>query len=338
MPYSNQKGTTVQNAFKKFAIATGIASMALASLTGCAAAEPTKHEITVVTHDSAVFDETLLAKFTRETGIKVTQVKAGDTGAMTNKLVLTKDAPIGDLFYGIDNTFASVAEDNQIVDGELTAVDFGDVCFNYDKLWFSTNEQAAPTSISDLTKPEFKGLTVITNPETSSPGMAFLAATVAVFGTSGYEQYWRALAANEVKVAAGWEDAYFTYFSGSSGAGDYPIVLSYSSSPAFEIRDNGESQTESIMDGCFRQTEYAGVLSNAKNPADAAKFIEFLTSVEFQKTLPDTMYVYPAVDGVALPESWSTWAPAATNPVGGELDIAANRKTWLATWSAILGE
>jgi thiamine transport system substrate-binding protein len=328
----------VQNAFKKIAIAAGIASMAVASLTGCAAAEPINHEITVVTHDSAVFDETLLAKFTKETGIKVTQVKAGDAGAMTNKLVLTKDAPIGDLFYGIDNTFASVADENKIVDGQMTAIDFGDVCFNYDKTWFSTHEQTAPTSISDLTKPEFKGLTVVTNPATSSPGMAFLAATVSVFGNSGYQQYWRALAANDVKVAAGWEDAYFTDFSGSSGAGDYPIVLSYSSSPAFEVRDNGESQTESIMDGCFRQTEYAGVLANAKNPSDAAKFIEFLTSTEFQATLPDTMYVYPAVDSVALPEAWSTWAPAASAPVGGELDIAANRKTWLENWSAILGE
>lgn len=295
----------------------------------------TSRELIVVTHDSAVFTGEVLGEFKRETGIVVKQLKAGDAGAMTNKLVLTKDSPIGDVFFGIDTTFSSVAIENGIIDGELAAIDFGDVCFNYDKQWFSLNEITPPTSIKDLTKPAFKGLTVVTNPNTSSPGLSFLAATVSVFGELGWQQYWQALQSNDVKVAAGWEDAYFTEFSGSSGKGNYPIVLSYSSSPAYEIRDNGESQTESLLDGCFRQTEYAGVLKNSKNPVGAKKFVEFLQRPTFQKTLAETMYVYPVLTTVKLPDIWAEFAPVATKPVGGELDISANRKDWLKKWSEI---
>ncbi len=320
---------------KRIITIAAAALMAASSLTACSTGDATPTEVTVVTHDSAVFTDEVIAAFKAETGITIKQIKAGDAGAMTNKLVLTKDAPIGDAFFGIDNTFGGVALDNQIIDGELTAVDFGDVCLNYDKNWFAAKALAAPTTIADLIKPAYKGLTVVSNPTSSSPGLAFLAATVSVYGQNGFEQYWQDLKNNGVKVAAGWEDAYFTDFSGSSGKGAYPIVLSYSSSPAFEVREDGISQTASINDGCFRQIEYAGVLKNAKNKSAAEKLVKFLTEKTFQKSLPDSMYVYPVDTSVALPEAWAKWAPAATKPVGEELSISANRKTWLEQWSAI---
>ena len=320
---------------KKLTVLIAASTLALAGLSGCSTGDATPDEVTVVTHDSVLFTDEVIKAFKDETGITIKQIKAGDTGAMTNKLVLTKDAPIGDAFFGIDNTFAGVAIDNDIVSGALEPVDFGDVCFNYDKTWFSTNELPAPASIKDLTKPAYKGLTVVSNPTTSSPGLAFLAATVSMFGDNGWEQYWTALKANDVKVAAGWEDAYFTDFSGSSGKGAYPIVLSYSSSPAFEIRDNGESQTASILDGCFRQTEYAGVLKNAKNPDAAKKLVLFLINETFQKTLPTQMYVYPVLQSVELPGEWKEFAPVAENTYGDALDINANRKDWFTKWSEI---
>lgn len=301
------------------------------------------NELTVVTHDSAVFPEELLAEFKAQTGITVKQVKAGDVGAMVNKLILTKDAPIGDMFYGIDSTFLQLAIDNEIYDpaGNYTdengpaEIDYADVCINYDREWFSRNETAPPTSIADLTKQTYKGLTVLTNPRTSSPGLSFLAATVAVFGESGWQQYWTALKANDVKIAAGWEDAYFTDFSGSSGKGQYPIVLSYSSSPAFEIRDNGESQTVSLLDACYRQWEYAGVLANGKNAIGATKFIEFMKSEKFQAALPESNYVYPVLQGIALPATWAEFAPPANKTVGTTLDVAFNRELWFTKWSEI---
>ena len=328
-----------KNAYKVFAgLAIAIASVT--NLTGCSSSTPQVAstplpELTLVTHDSFVISEELLAEFKSETGITVKLVKAGDTGALTNKLVLTKDAPIGDVVFGIDNTFAGVATDNGVIDGSLSAVDFGDVCMNYDKAWFAAKGKPAPTSIDQLITPAYKGLTVVENPNTSSTGLAFLVATVDKFGESGWGNYWKALKANGVKVDAGWEDAYYTDFSGSSGKGAYPIVLSYASSPAYEVRANGESGTASILDGCFRQTEYAGVLAKSKNPVGAKLFVDFLLSEKFQASIPESMYMYPIDTKVALPANWSKWAQVSAKPFGTELDVDANRKNWLAAWSAL---
>lgn len=325
-------------------IALGLAgAIASISITGCS--EPTPTELTVVTHDSVVFADELLAEFKTETGITVKHLKAGDTGALTNKLILTKDAPIGDMVYGIDNTFASRAISAGIFndyydygDGTLADISYGDVCFNYDKAWFAAKGLAAPTKIVQLTEAKYRGLTVVSNPNTSSPGLAFLLATIDRFGENGWQQYWQQLKANDLKFAASWEDAYFTEFSGSSGKGAYPIVLSYSSSPAFEIRDNGESGTASILDGCFRQVESAGILRGGKNESGARKFIEFMLGESFQLALPTSMYVYPIRLDVVLPKDWATWATVSPNPVTGEkLDIDGKREKWLAQWSDILG-
>ena len=297
-------------------------------LTGCATNSQAA-PLTVVVHDSVVITDAQLAEFKKETGIEVKLVKAGDAGAMTNKLILTKDQPIGDMFYGIDNTFIGAAAEAKIL-GDYSAIDFGDVCFNYDKTWFTNHEQAAPETIQDLTKPEFKGLTVVENPSTSSTGLSFLIATVGAFGADKWTKYWEDLKANDVRIDAGWEEAYNVNFSGSAGKGNYPIVLSYSSSPAFE------ENTASIDDGCFRQTEYAGLLTGGSQVDGAKKFIDFLLSDSFQKTIPDNMYMYPVSTKVALPEAWSTKAPAATNAISVDSkQINANRSTWLKAWDAI---
>ncbi|MFM1984429.1 MAG: hypothetical protein RL723_864 [Actinomycetota bacterium] len=325
---------------KKSVALFAAAALATLSLAGCSLTGEINKEVVVVTHDSVVFTDEVIAEFKKQTGITIKQIKAGDVGAMTNKLVLTRENPIGDLVYGIDNTFSPIAIESELIDGALEPVSYGDVCVNYDKAWFANNELAAPVSIRDLTKPQFKSLTVVTNPNTSSPGLAFLSATVSMFGSNGWEQYWRALKTNDVKISASWEDAYFTDFSGSSGKGEYPIVLSYSSSPAYEVRDSGdfagESQTASILDGCFRQTEYVGVLNKAKNSDAAKKLALFLLNDPFQSTIAETMYVYPILESVELPKDWQEFAPSATNTFGDQLDIAANRRDWLSKWSEII--
>ncbi len=295
-----------------------------------------KHgDVVLVTHDSFVMSKELIADFDKTTGYKLKLLKAGDAGALTNRLILTKSAPIGDAVFGIDNTFAGVATSNGTVDGTLKPTDFGDVCFNYDKTWFAKKNYAFPSSISELILPRYKGLTVVENPNTSSTGLSFLAATVDVFGNSQWENYWKALKKNQVKVDNGWEAAYYTDFSGSSGKGAYPIVLSYASSPADEVRADGQSQTASILDGCFRQTEYAGVLKNAKNRDGAAAVVKYLLSAKFQATFPDAMYMYPIVAGTPIPTKWSQFTEVAAHTYGDKLDFNANRKTWLAKWSAI---
>ncbi|WP_265521722.1 thiamine ABC transporter substrate-binding protein [Oerskovia flava] len=309
--------------------------------------------VTLVTHDSFAVSDEVLAAFEAESGLTVEQIAPGDGGALVNQLVLTKDSPLGDLVFGIDNTFATRAIDEGVLapaspegvsasaaqygvgDGELTAIDLGDVCINVDHTWFAAEGIEEPVTLEDLTKPEYEDLLVVTNPATSSPGLAFLLATVGAFGEDGWEEYWAQLVDNGVKVADGWSDAYYVDFSGVEG-GPRPLVLSYSTSPAFTVTEDGnESTTGALLDTCFRQVEYAGVLAGAKNPEGAQQLLDFLLTEEFQADIPGSMYMYPADADVALPEGWAEFAPLADEPIDvAPDDITAHRDEWITAWTA----
>ncbi len=322
-------------AAKVFAVAA-IATLLAGGLSACSDAGP--NIVTIATHDSFLIPDELINKFHDQTGYSLEGVKVGDAGELTNKLVLTKDAPIADLFYGIDNTFAGVATKNGIVDGELTQIDYADVCFNYDKEWFSANALVPPTSWQDLTLAAYEGLTVVENPATSSTGLAFMFSTIAKLGEPGWQSWWSAMKSNSVKVVDGWETAYYTEFSGAAGEGDYPIVLSYSSSPADELGTDGQGRTAALTKDCFRQLEYAGVLKNATNPAGARAFLKFMLTPEFQAALPASMYVYPVDKSVALPTNWAKFAKPATSFVDvSELNFDRGRDNWLDQWRKIMG-
>jgi thiamine transport system substrate-binding protein len=317
---------------KKLTTIIAVSSLLLA---GCAPADQAATKVTLVAHDSFAISDESIAEFQEAYGFELEIIRAGDAGSLTNRLVLTKDSPIADVVFGIDNTFRGIADENGIVEGELVEVDYADVCFNYDRHWFEKRSITPPASWRDLTKPAYNSLTVVTNPLSSSPGLAFLATTVAAFGEPGFEQYWKELRDNGVMVASGWEEAYFTYFSGSSGNGEYPIVLSYSSSPAAEIRDDGKSQTAALLDECFRQTEFVGTLLGAINPEGAKALVEFLLSESFQNTMPGLMYVYPVNENAEIPAEWSEFGPAARSTIGEDLNIATHREKWQTKWSAI---
>jgi len=295
----------------------------------------TTKSVTLVAHDSFVMTKSQIANFEKSTGFALTMVRAGDAGSLTNRLILTKSAPIADVVFGIDNTFAGRATDAGIIDGQLSPTDFGDVCLNYHKAWFAQHGIDVPQTLDDLVKPDYKNLTVVENPNTSSTGLAFLAASIDKFGASGWKTFWKQLKSNGVKVTDGWETAYYTEFSGASGKGKYPIVLSYAASPADEIDDDGLSRTAAISDGCFRQTEYAGILTGAKNPEGAQAVIDYLLSPAFQATFPTAMYMYPYVPGTLIPPSWETNASVVSHTYGDRLDINASRKKWLKAWSDI---
>lgn len=323
---------------------------------GAASATPAKStKLTVVTHDSFNVSEELLTKFRTDSGLDVTFVAPGDAGTLTNQLVLTKDSPLGDVVFGIDNTFAGRALSEDIIapyrsaalpaadaealkadgSGRLVPIDFGDVCINADSAWFQANGKAVPTSLDDLTKPEYAKLLVVPNAASSSPGLAFLVATVGAKGDPGWVDYWKQLKDNGVLVAKDWTEAYTVQFSGSTGKGPRPLVLSYSTSPAFEVVDGKEPPTTSLLQTCFRQVEYAGVIKGAANPEGAKEFIDFMLSPEVQADIPGQMYMYPAVRSTALPEEWVKYAPLSDSPfqVPAE-EIAAKRDGWIRTWTS----
>ena len=316
---------------KKFATLALTSALILA---GCAPGNQDE-VVTLVAHDSFAISDESIADFEAQSGYQLEILRAGDAGSVTNRLVLTKDSPIGDVVFGIDNTFRGLAEDHNLIEGSLEEVTYSDVCFNYDRVWFDSNDTTPPSNWKDLVLPEYEGMTVVSNPLTSSPGLAFLTSTVAAFGENGFESFWQQMKDNQVKVAAGWEEAYFTEFTGSSGAGNYPIVLSYSSSPAAEIREDGQSQTVALLEECFRQVEYVGVLAGAENPSGADALVEYLLAEPFQSTMPGLMYVYPVNPDALVPAEWVEFGSTATSTIGEDLDIAANRSSWQDKWSAI---
>ena len=314
-----------------------ITAVAITLSLGACATQSSK-TVTIATHDSFLISDALINQFKKETGYSLEGIKVGDAGELTNKLVLTKDAPIADAFFGIDNTFAGVATKNGIVDGDMSQIDYADVCFNYDRNWFATNGVDAPTSWQQLTDAKFKNLTVIENPTTSSTGLAFMFSTIAKLGETDWKNWWSKMFANGMKVDAGWEQAYYVDFSGSAGHGQYPIVLSYSSSPADEVGKDGKSRTVSINQDCFRQIEYAGVLKNAGNPEGARAFVAFMKSKAFQSSVAENMYVYPVDKSVALPTAWAKFAPASKSFVNvSKLPFDEKRSTWLDEWSKLAG-
>ncbi len=306
----------------------------LVILTGCQV--PGNTLVRLAAHDSFVISEELIEEFESETGYELEILRLGDTGSLTNQLILTKNAPIADAFFGIDNTFMGRAESEGIVAGDATAIDYSDVCFNYDIAWFDQQKMSPPASWRDLGDQKYRGLVVITNPNFSSPGLAFLASTYAGFDqVSEVTSYWLGLANNDVKVAGSWEDAYFTDFTRYGG--DRPIVLSYASSPSAEVSERGEAGTNALRSECFRQIEFAGVVAGSANEAGAAALVEFFLEEPFQSSVPEAMYVYPIVPGISIPDSWASHAQPASSTIGDTLDINANRERWLADWSALFG-
>ncbi len=308
-----------------------IALASLLLLTGCTTAP--LDTVRLATHDSFAISDELIQQFEQSSGYQLEIIRLGDTGTLTNQLALTKNAPIADVVFGIDNTFRSLAEKEGIAAGDFVEIDYSDVCFNYDIAWFEQNNLTPPASWRELIKPEYKSLTVVTNPRFSSPGLAFLATTFAGFDTDMKTfEYWRNLRDNEVKVASSWEDAYFSDFTRYGGA--RPIVLSYASSPAAEVTD-GVAGTAALLDDCFRQVEYATTLRGAANVPGAAALIEFLVSEAFQRSVPEAMYVYPAVEGTVVPESWAKFALPARTTLGDAAELEKNRERWLKNWSDV---
>ena len=340
--------------------------VSLALLTACSVSGGSASEsegsasrnVVVASHDSWAMPKEVLSRFTEQTGYRVEVQPNGDAGQLTNKLVLTKGSPIADVVYGIDNTFATRAVDEGVlVDhtpkdlpasasayalsdpadaAQLTPVDFGDVCVNIDDEWFRERGKTPPKTLDDLTKPAYKGLFVTPGATTSSPGLAFLLATVAAYGDA-WPSYWQRLMANDTKLTSGWSDAYEVDFTAGGGDGDRPIVLSYASSPPFTIPEGGSRPTtSSLLDTCFRQVEYAGVLKGAANPAGAKAFVDFMTQRPFQEALPDAMYVFPVDRQATLPPAWARFAKVAPEPFTvPPAEIAENRDAWLREWGDI---
>ncbi len=337
----------------------GLAALASACTT------PSPQELVLMTHDSFAISEEVLTAFETQSGASVRILTSGDTGQMLNQAILTKENPLADVLFGVDNTFLSRALDEdlfiaypsraleQVPDvfeldpqHRVTPIDYGDVCLNYDKAAFAALGLDPPRSLEELATPRYAGMLVVENPATSSPGLAFLLATVGRFGETGqytWLDYWADLRGNDALVTSGWEEAYYGSFSGGSGEGDRPMVVSYASSPPAEVYFSDpqpkEAPTGVVEDGCFRQIEFAGILRGSQAPGLAERLIDFMLSEPFQEDIPLNMFVFPVNQNSQLPEVFVRHTVIPSDPETLSPDrIGANRDRWIEEWTAaVLG-
>jgi len=318
--------------------------------------------ITLVTHESFALSEDVLAAFTAETGITVELLTSGDAGTALNQSILSAGNPLGDVIFGIDNTLMSRALEANILDAyespllaeipdefklddthRLLPVSVGDVCLNYDVGYFTDNGIAPPQSLGDLTDPALKGLLVVQNPATSSPGLAFLLASIAEFGFDGdytWKSFWADLRANGVRVSPGWTEAYYGDFTWAGG-GDRPIVVSYASSPPAEVffaePRPAAAPTAVVEASCFRQQEFVGILSGTNETAAAQMFVDFLLGVDAQNDIPWNMFVFPVNSLATPPPEFVEFSLIPDNPLSvPSVAIEASREGWIEDWTDIV--
>ena len=317
--------------------------------------------LTLLAHDSFTPSEGIFDAFTTATGIRVNVVQGGDAGELVTKAVLTAGNPEGDVLWGVDNTLLSRAleadvfspyksQNFEFIDpastagipgNEVTPVDTGDVCINYDIAFYAQQNLTPPLTLRALTSSSYKDQLVVPSPLSSSPGLAFFLATVVEFGENGWQAYWKQLRDNGVLVVDGWTEAYTVEFSGSSGKGDRPLVVSYASSPPAEVLYANppitEAPTAVASLTCFRQVEYVGVLRGTEHESQARLLVDYLTDVAFQNDLPLTQFVYPVNINATLPDAFTNYSLRPENPLTLEPNVIAEHRTaWLDEWTQIV--
>ena len=325
---------------------TLLTTLLIVSATACSSpssnssTDETPNEVTLLAYDAFTPQEGIFDAFTAATGAKVKVVTGGDSGVLISKAILTAGTPEGDVLWGLDNTLLSRAQKAELLTS-YEPVDTGDICVNYDKQWFASRNIAPPTSLEDLALPTYKNLLVVQDPVASSPGLGFLLGTIAHFGVDKWQDYWKSLKVNGLHVSPDWTTAYTIDFSGSSGKGKYPLVVSYGSSPPAEVlyaeKPIDTPPTAVIESTCFRQTEYIGALRGTRNPNLATQLISYLLDVPFQESMPLSLFVFPVNKEATLPDLFTKFAVAPKNPLTLEpADIEKNRDAWLSSWREIV--
>jgi thiamine transport system substrate-binding protein len=343
------------------AACSGSAKHAAPSGTASTTVAPRITTVTLLTHSSFAASKAVLADFTKQTGFKVKIVQPNDAGVMVNEAILRKNNPVADALFGVDNTFLTRALDAGIFDPyvahgldtvppalqadpqhRVTPIDESNVCVDTDTSWFGHDGRPpAPTSLDDLVDPRYKNLMVVENASTSSPGLAFLLATIAAKGDTGWKSYWSALRKNGVRVDDDWTQAYQNDFTAGGAKGDRPIVVSYGSDPAADVLGSSPHRdtphVEVIESSCFRQVEFAGVLHGARNVPGAQALVDFMLSRRFQEDMPLQMYVNPIVSGAKLPAVFTKWAVDPLHPHSIDpATISAQRNGWIKEWTDLV--
>lgn len=301
-----------------FVLLSLMAAALLGGMTGCAASKG--GSLVVWTYDSFVSEwgpgSPVAKLFKEKTGLEVEFVSKGDGGALLSALLAGGKSAGADLVVGLDNNsmqralgsglFAKSSPSNlsSLVpqlrideSGRLHPYDYGSFAI----IWDSESGILPPASLEELTKPEYEKKLILMDPRSSTPGLGFLAWTEAVY-KEGWQDYWNRLKPSVLTMTPGWDTGYGLFTKGEA-----PLVLSYSTSPAYHkaYEESERYKALAFPEGHAAQIELAGILAASKRRKDAEKFLDFLLSEEAQGLLPETQWMYPANSKAILPSSFS---------------------------------
>ncbi len=310
------------------------------------AAMGASQKLTVYTYSSFPVSlvDTIKNHFLKTYQTKVEFRSFSDTGPLFNELIQDKQAPQADLVIGLDNNYLNKAVEKDLFQPykpkaaakirpelvfdpqyRMIPFDYGYVVFNYDRERLGR----VPKSHRDLLDPYYKGKIIIENPLTSSPGQVFLLTTIALYGETGYLDYWRQLKQNLLTITPGWDEAYGIYT-----AGEAPIVLSYGTSPVYHLLyDKTERYQAMVLDeAAYAQIEGMSIVKGSVNLKGAQQLVEYLLSTEFQSLIPESQFMYPATIDAKLPASFRIAAQAKRILNLPTDQVAAKLDRWLADW------
>lgn len=276
--------------------------------------------------------------FKEKTGMEVIFADCEDGGQVLSKAILEKKDPYADVVIGIDNNLWKQAYDEGILDSfvpsnanevkaELWAklnpleniVTDADVKsskatltpFDFSPFAFIFNTKSgieAPKCLEDLTKDIYEKKIILMDPRTSTPGLGFETWVKTVYGDRA-DDYMKRLEPSILTMTPGWSAGYGMFTDGEA-----PLVISYTTSPAYHIEYGEGDQFQALIfdDGHIMQVEGAGIVKGAKNKKGAQAFIEFLISPEAQNVIPLTQWMFPVNSTIALPKSYD-YAPVPEN-------------------------
>ena len=275
-------------------------------------------------------------------------VTAGDGVALLNRLKLEGANSRADIVLGLDTNLTAEARATGLfeahgitpkdlaipmpwTDDEFLPFDFAHFAVVYDTQKMKT----PPASLAELVEGSADQKIALEDPRTSTPGLGFLLWMKQVYGDQA-PAAWAKLKGRILTVAPGWTEAYGLFTKGEA-----PMVLSYTTSPAYHViaEKTDRYQAASFSEGHYLQIEVAGLVKSSTHKDLARKFLAFMLTPGFQDAIPTGNWMFPAAaTSAALPGAFNALVKPEITLMYTPEEVAKNRKAWIAEWQAAMGQ
>jgi thiamine transport system substrate-binding protein len=331
---------------------TGFLITALVAVFATAAAEADTPKLTVYTYSSFVADwgpgPKITPLFEAKCGCKIEWVSVGDGAGLLARLKLEGKNSPADVVLGLDTSLTAEAAATGLIaphgadlsalklpitwsDKDFVPFDYGYFAFVYD----SQTLKSPPQSLADLANGGADPKVLLEDPRTSTPGLGLMLWMKSIYGDKAGDA-WKKLAPRILTVSRSWDEAYGLFTKGEA-----PMVLSYTTSPAYHIMEDKTDRYKALNfpEGNYMQVEVAGMLAGAKHADLARQFLQFLVSLDFQKEIPTTNWMFPVIDvGADLPPAFRDIPQPAKSLLMPADQVAQHRAAWIKEWLDAVGQ